>query len=336
MPAIDALPTTPVEVRPGGQVPATSENFAEADPHASDAFIAALLAQNTPQPTITEVPQAGTAALGTTTGGQELPTLRPTVAAQPGLRRAATTQSTGSTLPPTVAPAAGTEGVEENFATAFATLQDKVTGAATSEQSPTAETDTAASVSALMLFSDGANATNGVDNPARVDTGLDAMAAVHGARGQEPVTTSPAYAAKPAPLPIDQPALFAERLNQHISVMLGEGVQSAQIAVSPADLGPVEVRVTMVGDEAKIQMVASHATTREALQDALPRLRASFAEAGLSLAQAGVFAQMPERQSAQPALDGRPAQGETDFDQAPLASLAPARTLRIGLIDAFV
>ncbi|CAN0062417.1 unnamed protein product, partial [Phaeothamnion confervicola] len=105
---------------------------------------------------------------------------------------------------------------------------------------------------------------------------------------QAPAT---AHAAKPAPLPMDQPALFAERLNQHISFMVGDHIQTAQIAVSPADLGPVEVRVTLVGDEAKIQLTATHAATREALNEALPRLRASFAEAGISLSQAGVFAQ---------------------------------------------
>ncbi len=326
MPAIDALPATPVDSRPGGPMSATSENSAESDTHASDAFIAALLAQNVAAAATGELPQAPTPALATTTGGQELPVLRPTIAAQAGLRRAASSQTVGSDLPP---PAAGVTGAEEDFASAFATLQDKVTGATAAELLAPIGTDTVHNGGTSMLFSDGVSAGSGAN-------ALEVMTAVHNVRGQESVTSSPAYAAKPAPLPIEQPALFAERLNQHISVMLGEGVQSAQIAVSPADLGPVEVRVTMVGDEAKIQMVASHATTREALHDALPRLRASFAEAGLSLAQAGVFAQMPERQSAQGAFDARPAHGEGDFEQAPLATISPIRTLRIGLIDAFV
>ena len=335
MPAIDALPSTPVETRPGGQLPASSENSAATDTHASDAFIAALLAQNTPPPVAAELLSATTVPVGTTGGGQELPALRPTIAAQAGPRRAAATAVSDHAPAQTLLPALNTAVGEENFAAAFATLQDQVTGATASGSGLPGETDAQPSTSASLLFAE-VTSSNGAVNSVRVDNALDGIAALHGARAQEPGTSSPAYAAKPAPLPMDQPALFAERLNQHISVMLGEGVQSAQIAVSPAELGPVEVRVTMIGDEAKVQMAASHAATREALNDAMPRLRASFAEAGLSLAQAGVFAQMPERQQAQPAFDGGPAHNDTDFEQTPLASITPARVLRIGLIDAFV
>ena len=334
MPAIDTLPNTPVESRPGGLATETRENSTATDAHASDAFIAALLAQTTASSAPGEVPVETAAALGAGAGGQELPALRPTLAALSGPRRAIAGAIAGGAPPP--APVAGAEGVEEDFAAAFATLQDKVIGATGGDRLPTGAADGATGASALSLVSELASSANNAGNPTCAEQALDAIAAVHGARNPEPSASSPAYAAKPAPLPINQPALFAERLNQHISVMLGDGVQSAQIAVSPADLGPVEVRVTMVGDEAKIQLVASHATTREALHDALPRLRASFADAGLSLAQAGVFAQMPERQFARPFVDGNPAQREADVEQAPLATLTPPRALRIGLIDAFV
>ena len=334
MPAIDALPSTPVETRPGGQLPASSENSAATDTHASDAFIAALLAQNAALPATSEAPSATTAAVGTTMGGQDLPAVRPRIAAQTGPQRALASALVSGAAQQALSPTVVTADDEKDFACAIANLQDQVTGATAGAQGPPGATDTTPSASASLLFAE--VTSNGAVNSVRVDNALDGLAALHGARAQEPVTSSPAYAAKPAPLPMDQPALFAERLNQHISVMLGEGVQSAQIAVSPAELGPVEVRVTMIGDEAKVQMVASHAATREALNDAMPRLRASFAEAGLSLAQAGVFAQMPERQQAQPAFDGGPAHNDTDFEQTPLASITPARVLRIGLIDAFV
>lgn len=325
MPAIDALPSTPLETRPVSQQPASSEDSAATDTHASDAFIAALLAQNTASAATTQVPSAATAAIGATMGGQDLPAVRPRIAAQTGPQRALASAMVSGAAQQALSPTVVTADDEKDFASAIANLQGQVTGA----------TDTTPGASASLLFAE-VTSSNGAVNSIRVDNALDGLAALHGARTQEPVTSSPAYAAKPAPLPMDQPALFAERLNQHISVMLGEGVQSAQIAVSPAELGPVDVRVTMIGDEAKVQMVASHAATREALNDAMPRLRASFAEAGLSLAQAGVFAQMPERQQAPPAFDGGPARNDTDFEQTPLASITPARVLRIGLIDAFV
>ena len=327
MPAIDALPSAAVELRPGGPSPAASENSAATDTQASDAFIAALLAQSTLPPAYPEVPVATAAA---SAGGQELPALRPTIAAQPGSRRAIGSAVADAALAAAQAPAV--EGVEEDFAAAFATLQNTMTGAAGGERSAPPAAD-GATGGAMTLLSDLAS---GAGNAVHTEQTLDGLAGVQGARGQEATAPTQATAAKPAALPVDQPALFAARLNQHISLMLGDKVQSAQIAVTPPDLGPVEVRITLVGDEAKIQLVASHATTREALADALPRLRASFADAGLSLAQAGVFAQMPERQQAQPSFDANPGHGETDFEQTPRAALAPARALRIGLIDAFV
>ena len=88
MPAIDALPSSAVELRPGGPSPAASENSAATDTQASDAFIAALLAQSTLPPACPEVPVATAALAAASAGGQELPALRPTIAAQPGSRRA--------------------------------------------------------------------------------------------------------------------------------------------------------------------------------------------------------------------------------------------------------
>ena len=325
MPAIDALPTTPVELRSGGQTPAASDNSATTDTAASDAFIAALLAQSTLLPANPEPPIATAALAVASTGGQELPALRPTIAAQLGSRRAVGSAVADNAMA-LQAPAAG--AVEEDFAAAFATLQDTMMGAGGGEHSVSSDAD-----GVMVLFSD---LTSSAGNAVRAEQTLAAMAGVHGAHNQEAAVSSQAYATKPGALPIDQPALFGERLNQHINIMLGEQVHSAQIAVTPPDLGPVEVRVTLVGDEAKIELVASHATTREALADALPRLRASFADAGLSLAQAGVFAQMPERQHAKPAFDAHAGHGESDFEHPPLAALTPARALRIGLIDAFV
>ena len=330
MPAIDALPTTPVELRSGGQTPAASDNSATTDTAASDAFIAALLAQSTLLPANPEPPVATAALAVASTGGQELPALRPTIAAQLGSRRAVGSAVADNAMA-LQAPAAG--AVEEDFAAAFATLQDTMMGAAGGEHSASSDADGVMGNGPMDLFSD---LTSGAGNAARAEQALAGMAGVHGARSQEATAPSQAYATKLGALPIDQPALFGERLNQHINIMLGEQVHSAQIAVTPPDLGPVEVRVTLVGDEAKIELVASHATTREALADALPRLRASFADAGLSLAQAGVFAQMPERQHAKPAFDAHAGHGESDFELPPLAALTPARALRIGLIDAFV
>jgi len=344
MPAIDAAmpatPTAPTEVRPASQTPANSGKTAETDSHASDAFIAALLAQSSVPSAAPEVPLAPAEGGPLLTGGQELPAMRPSLATNVTPRRATLVTDSLPAALPTGLPTdvAVVDDTQAEFATAFAALQEAMTSAAGGERGKQTEADAAATLTAVGPLADLTNAVGGAAARGAADAGqgLEALTGAHAARAQEASAPAQTYAAKPAALPMDQPALFAERLNQHVSFMIGDQVQSAQIAVSPADLGPVEVRVTMVGDEAKIQLSATHAATREALNDALPRLRASLAEAGINLGQAGVFAQMPERQQADPAFSGQPQGGERDFEPGNLAGMAPARNLRIGLIDAFV
>ena len=84
-----------------------------------------------------------------------------------------------------------------------------------------------------------------------------------------------------------------------------------------------------------MQLVSAHASTREALQDALPRLQAMFAESGLQLGDASVSAQMPQQERGQ---HGFEAEGG-GVPTAALAGEAPAQDTddtTIGLVDAFV
>ncbi len=141
--------------------------------------------------------------------------------------------------------------------------------------------------------------------------------------------------AKLPSLPLEQPAVFAERLSQSISVMLTHNAQHARIAVTPPELGPVDVHVTVTGEEATVRLISPLAATREALEDALPRLRILFADSGLSLGHAGVFAETPGRGHTVPADgDDDPMSGTTGA-----ASLDDARgriRMKLGLIDQFV
>jgi len=143
---------------------------------------------------------------------------------------------------------------------------------------------------------------------------------------------------KSAPLPVHEPGLFAERLNQQVAVMLGQNAQHARLAVNPPELGPVEVRVSVVGDEATIQLVATQAATREALEEALPRLRAAFADSGIALGDAGVYSEMPERQAQARDGSGGEASTRSTFagDNGAAEEPQPLRMVRLGLVDAFV
>lgn len=89
-----------------------------------------------------------------------------------------------------------------------------------------------------------------------------------------------------------QPALQSEAwsrvLSSRVIWMAREGVQQASLKLNPANMGPVEVKLHMHHDQATINFIAQHAATRDALEQALPRLRESFQENGMELAHADV------------------------------------------------
>jgi flagellar hook-length control protein FliK len=75
--------------------------------------------------------------------------------------------------------------------------------------------------------------------------------------------------------------------------MAKNDIQSAELHLNPADLGPIEITLTLGGDDktqATVQFSAAHAATREAIETALPRLREMLQENGITLGQAGVDA----------------------------------------------
>lgn len=73
--------------------------------------------------------------------------------------------------------------------------------------------------------------------------------------------------------------------------MVDKDAQIAELRINPPDLGPVEVRLTVSGDQASAKFVSAHAEVREALETSIARLRESFAEAGIQLGEASVSAE---------------------------------------------
>ncbi|MFW5451289.1 MAG: flagellar hook-length control protein FliK [Methylophagaceae bacterium] len=88
-------------------------------------------------------------------------------------------------------------------------------------------------------------------------------------------------------------------LSSRVIWMAKEGIQQASLKLNPASLGPVEVKVTMTNEQATVTFTAHHAATRDALEQALPRLRESFLENGLELAHSDVSQQSSEEAAEQ-------------------------------------
>lgn len=81
---------------------------------------------------------------------------------------------------------------------------------------------------------------------------------------------------------------WADAFGEQVVVLSGKQVQRAEIRLHPAELGPIHVQVTVEDDSTRLAFTAHHAVTRDAIEQALPRLRELFSGQGLSLGDASV------------------------------------------------
>jgi flagellar hook-length control protein FliK len=83
-------------------------------------------------------------------------------------------------------------------------------------------------------------------------------------------------------------AEFPGEMSSRVSLMLRDGSREARLQLHPAELGRVQVTINTDGDQARVVFVAESAAAREAIEQAMPRLREALAQQGMDLAQADV------------------------------------------------
>lgn len=155
-------------------------------------------------------------------------------------------------------------------------------------------------------------------------------------------SAAPALPGIPAPLPIatpiQQPQWGAD-LGNRVMWMVKQDVQTADIKLNPPHLGPLEVRVSMANDGVSVTFSSHHATVRDALDAAMPRLRDMLMDNGLQLANANVtnkpFSEHQNPGQGQQQNTGfgdYQSSGEFDGD-AGEGEAANAALVRLGLVD---
>ncbi len=92
--------------------------------------------------------------------------------------------------------------------------------------------------------------------------------------------------------PVGTPA-WNDELATKLTWLIDRGEQLASIRVTPDSLGPIDIRIAVREGEASIWFGANQSDTRQAIEQAIPRLREMLASQGLSLTDAGVFQQAP-------------------------------------------
>ena len=136
--------------------------------------------------------------------------------------------------------------------------------------------------------------------------------------------------------PVSEPG-FADALSRQVVWMVDKDAQIAELRINPPELGPVEVRLTLNGEEALAHFASPHAEVREAIESAIARLREAMAQAGIQLGEASISSESFADQAAHADRRGTREQfseGRNVRDGASTGSGSNARGQR-GLVDTF-
>lgn len=90
-------------------------------------------------------------------------------------------------------------------------------------------------------------------------------------------------------------------IGNSLIVMSGQQQDRAELVLNPPQLGRIEVSLSLRGEDASVTFVSSNPLVRDALENALPRLKEILADAGITLGQTQVGSESP----GQTAKDGQ-------------------------------
>lgn len=151
----------------------------------------------------------------------------------------------------------------------------------------------------------------------------------------------------PGPIPqlqVHTPAgqrAWAEDVGSRMLWMVGRGESRAELVLTPPSLGKLGISIQVNGDQTSAHFVAATAAAREALEQAMPRLREALQQAGISLGQTNVSTS-GEQQTRGDGRDEQVGNGGRIRDlpldaDAPLAQLPGQRwtSSGTGVIDTF-
>lgn len=122
---------------------------------------------------------------------------------------------------------------------------------------------------------------------------------------------------------------WADELGARVSLMVRARESTASLQLTPVDLGPVEVNVTVKDSQATVHFGASQADTRALLEAAMPRLREMLAAQGFQLTDSSVSSGFARSQ-------GQERGGEARAGAEAETSTTESRVVRsLGLLDLY-
>lgn len=136
--------------------------------------------------------------------------------------------------------------------------------------------------------------------------------------------------------PLATPA-WGRELSQQVVIAARTDEQSVSLRLNPADLGPLQIELKILDQQAHVQFLSPHAQVRGAVEQAIPQLREALAEQGIALADTSVGEQREQQSFASGRSPSQPDQAAMNAESDETVILAEtAPLLADGRINVYV
>lgn len=129
-------------------------------------------------------------------------------------------------------------------------------------------------------------------------------------------------------------ANWANALSERVVWHINQNINEAELKLTPSNLGSIEVRISMSGEEASINLSSPHLAVREVLEASIPRLREFMESTGLSLGDVNVSSEQGSKQQAQQDVAEKTAPGQTTLMSSSVEQVLKHQT-SLGLVDLY-
>jgi flagellar hook-length control protein FliK len=116
----------------------------------------------------------------------------------------------------------------------------------------------------------------------------DTLAMISNTATGTPSTSTQAALPQPAITEAFGRPAWSQSMGKQILLMVNQNISTAEIRLNPAHLGPIEVLIDMSDEQVSVSMSSRHAMVRDAMEQALPKLREMLEQNGFSLADADI------------------------------------------------
>jgi flagellar hook-length control protein FliK len=229
----------------------------------------------------------------------DLPALR--LALEQTAKNNGTTSAHASQTSPTDPAAANERGVEGNFVNGLAAMMGKEQAGEAGEGGESAFAG---------LIDSGLKDADGAAGDTRLDNFADRLQALTQASTAKTSSAAPVASPLGQPLAMQQSG-WTEGLVNRVMYLSSQNLKSADIQLTPAELGRLDIRVDITPDQqTQVTFSSAHIGVREALESQQHRLKDMFNQQGMGQLDVNVSDQSRQSQGEQQAQQSRRSTGE--------------------------